>query len=390
MKQWIITLVLCLAPFTSLATEANQTSQAGRFYVNPMVGGLQMESSAYDPEVNYSLGGGYNYNANLSSEFRASYAQEKSGPDGDVQTFTLGALYHLLPEQRLVPYLAAGIGVLTVDQEGDDNDHHLQLNYGAGLKYFLNQDWAVNTELRHLLATSGEPNNLLYSAGVVYFFGGEQPAPAPATTAVAVRLDSDGDGIYDDEDRCPNTPAGMRVDTKGCLLDSDGDGVYETFDQCPNTARGMAVDNWGCPLDSDGDGVYDDLDKCPNSAPGARVDQFGCQIKLTLLIQFDTDKEVIRPQHFGDMANAAAFISAYPGEKILIAGHTDSDGSEAYNQRLSQKRAQAVLNYLVSKHNIDATHLTARGFGESQPVASNATAAGKQQNRRVELSLFNN
>jgi OOP family OmpA-OmpF porin len=90
------------------------------------------------------------------------------------------------------------------------------------------------------------------------------------------------------------------------------------------------------------------------------------------------------------MTNAAAFINKYPGEKILIAGHTDSDGSEAYNLQLSQKRADAVKAYLIQNYAIDGANLTAKGFGESQPIADNTTAAGKQKNRRVELSLFNN
>ncbi|PLX94080.1 MAG: outer membrane beta-barrel domain-containing protein [Desulfuromonas sp.] len=415
MKKWYLAaLLFCLIPLNLIAAEANQASQAGRFFVNPMVGIIDMESSSYDPEANFSLGGGYNYNANLSSEILATYAQDKSGPDSDVYSVSIGGIYHLIPEESLVPYLVAGLGLLTVDEDGEDNDHHGQLNYGAGLKYFLNEDFALNTEVRHMLATSGEPNNLLASAGLVYYFGGEKPAPAP--------LDSDGDGVFDAEDQCPGTPAGVTVDGKGCPLDTDGDGVYDYLDKCPGTPAGVAVDSKGCPLDtdgdgvydyldkcpgtpagvkvdavgcplpidSDGDGVYDDVDRCPNSPAGAHVDEYGCQLVLTLLIEFDTNKALIRPQHIQDMTNAAAFINKYPGEKILIAGHTDSDGSEAYNLQLSQKRADAVKAYLIQNYAIDGANLTAKGFGESQPIADNTTAAGKQKNRRVELSLFNN
>ena len=388
MKKWCwAVLLFCLIPASLMAAQANQSSQSGRFFVNPMVGIIDMESSSYDPEANFSLGGGYNYNANLSSEILATYAEDKSGSDSDVYSISIGAVYHLIPEESLVPYLVAGLGLLTVDEEGDDNDHHGQLNYGAGLKYFLNDDFALNTEIRHMLVTSGEPNNVLASAGLVYYFGGEKPLPV-----ISPPLDGDGDGVIDADDRCPGTPAGVAVDTKGCPLDTDGDGVYDYLDQCPGTAKGVAVDAVGCPLpvDSDGDGVYDDVDRCPNTPKGAHVDEFGCQLILTLLIEFDTDKAAIRPQHMDDMANAAAFIKKYPGEKILISGHTDSDGSEAYNQRLSQKRADTVKAYLINNYALDGANMTSKGFGENQPIADNTTAAGKQKNRRVELSLFNN
>lgn len=418
MKRWIVAaLLLSVIPHTGHAGE-NQAAQAGRFFINPMVGGLHMESSSYDPEVNYSVAGGYNYNANLSVEILAGFAQEKSGPDSEVYHAGIGALYHFMPEKRLVPYLAVGIGLLAVNEAHDDTDHHSRFDYGVGLKYFLNKDFAVNTEVRHMLASSGEPNNLMYSAGLVYYFGGEaRPAPPPTPApldrdgdgvidrldtcpgtpaGVAVDrqgcpLDSDGDGVYDYRDKCPATPTGAPVDWQGCPLDSDGDGVYDYLDKCPGTSQGVAVDLDGCalPQDSDGDGVYDDVDRCPDTAAGAHVDEYGCQLVLTLLLQFDVNKAVIRPEHVKDMAAAAEFINTYPGKKILIAGHTDSDGSADYNQALSQRRAHAVKTYLIENYGIDGTILTAKGFGESRPIADNSSATGKQQNRRVEISLFN-
>lgn len=391
----IIALMLCTLPTMLLASEANQSSQAGRFYINPMVGGLDMESSSYDPEINYSLGGGYNYNANLSSEFRVSFANEENGANSDATTAFIGAIYHLMPEGRLVPYLAAGIGGLLIDDSDADSDLFSQVNYGAGLKYFINEDMAINTEVRHMLASSGEPNNVMYGAGLVFYFGGDKPAPVATPEPAPVvkpAVDSDGDGVFDEMDKCPNTPSGVSVDSKGCPLDSDNDGVYDTFDKCPTTPAGVAVDSKGCalPVDSDGDGVYDNVDRCPNSAPGAHVDEYGCQLTLTLLIQFDTNKDAIRPQHTQDMVSAAAFINKYPSETVMIAGHTDSDGSELYNQQLSQKRAQAVCDYLVTSHGINVEQVTVKGFGESQPAVENTSAANKQQNRRVELTLFNN
>ncbi|MDY0190154.1 MAG: OmpA family protein [Desulfuromonas sp.] len=391
-KVMVLALFMCVMPAMLWAGEANQAAQAGRFFINPMVGGLDMESSSYDPEINYSLGGGYNYDANLSSEFRLSYANEENGPDSDVTTAFIGAIYHLMPEERLVPYVAAAVGGLLIDESDSDSDLFSQINYGAGLKYFINENMALNTEVRHMLSSNGEPNNVMYGAGLIYYFGGEKPAPVPVSPVVKPPVDSDGDGVFDDMDKCPNTPAGVSVDSEGCPLDSDGDGVYDTYDQCPATPAGVAVDNTGCalPVDSDGDGIFDNADRCPNSPPGAHVDEYGCQLALTLLIQFDTNKDDIRPQYTHDMANAAAFINKYPGETVMIAGHTDSDGSAQYNQQLSQKRAQAVCDYLSTHYSINVGQVIVKGFGEDQPVVANTSAANKQQNRRVELSLFNN
>jgi outer membrane protein OmpA-like peptidoglycan-associated protein len=92
------------------------------------------------------------------------------------------------------------------------------------------------------------------------------------------RMDADGDGVYDDQDSCPNTPAGARVDAKGCPLDTDRDGVADYMDSCPYTAAGVGVDGKGCPMDADGDGVADYMDKCPNTPAGVGVDGKGCPL----------------------------------------------------------------------------------------------------------------
>jgi OmpA-OmpF porin, OOP family len=99
-----------------------------------------------------------------------------------------------------------------------------------------------------------------------------------AVNAEGCPLDSDGDGVADHLDRCPNTPAGVAVNAQGCPLDSDGDGVPDNLDRCPNTPAGVAVNAQGCPLDSDGDGVPDAQDACPNTPAGMRVDARGCQL----------------------------------------------------------------------------------------------------------------
>jgi OOP family OmpA-OmpF porin len=142
-------------------------------------------------------------------------------------------------------------------------------------------------------------------------------------------------------------------------------------------------------LDSDGDGVTDSLDQCPNTPRGIRVDRVGCpvpipeKVSITLLIEFDFDKAVVRPQYHNDIEKIANFLSAYSKTNADLEGHTDSIGSDEYNMQLSKRRAESVKKYLVDMFNVDAARVSTVGYGESKPVASNDTEEGRQRNRRV-------
>ncbi len=204
--------------------------------------------------------------------------------------------------------------------------------------------------------------------------------------------DSDGDGVNDDMDRCPNTPAGASVDSRGCTVvaDSDGDGVNDDMDRCPNTPAGASVDSRGCTVvaDSDGDGVNDDMDRCPNTPAGAEVDSKGCLRKVVLQnLNFTVNKAELTADSKAALDEMAATLKGNPAvRQITITGHTDSSGAAAYNQMLSEKRARAVGDYFISK-GIAADKITTQGMGETQPVADNATSAGRLKNRRVELAV---
>ena len=158
--------------------------------------------------------------------------------------------------------------------------------------------------------------------------------------------------------------------------DTDGDGVYDHLDRCPGTPRGTLVDAVGCPLapkpaaplDSDGDGVYDDDDFCPDTPRGATVD----------------DRAEIRPAYEPELEAVATVLENNPAVKIQIQGHTDSVGAAAYNRQLSEKRARAVMEWLIQE-GIDRKRLSAVGLGEARPIASNDSAEGRERNRRVEL-----
>ncbi len=209
-------------------------------------------------------------------------------------------------------------------------------------------------------------------------------------------VDSDGDGVADGIDKCPDTPKGAQVDATGCPKDSDGDGVPDGLDKCPDTPKGAQVDAAGCPKDSDGDGVPDGTDKCPDTPKGKKVDEKGCEIlfdevRSTLVLKgvnFEFNSADLTPNSRTILDSVAASLREWKEIRVEVAGHTDSIGSDGYNKTLSQRRAESVRKYLVSK-GVDGSRLTAKGYGESKPIADNGTDAGRAENRRVELKKLN-
>ncbi|NOQ51117.1 MAG: outer membrane beta-barrel domain-containing protein [Desulfuromonadaceae bacterium] len=396
-------IALCLVLFCLLTSPVWAEIQPGVFTLSPMIGGYVFDDDQnLEDSFLLSLGLGYNLNKNWAVEAvftdTDADADNASGSDTDVQTYRLDTLYHFMPDNKLVPYLAAGIGGISAEPDVGGRHDHLLANYGAGIKYFFNENVALRADVRHLLDFPEPENNLIYSAGLLFQFGAPAPAPQPVAipapapapqpepAPVVAPADSDGDGVIDDQDKCPGTPKGVKVNADGCPPDSDGDGVYDYCDKCPNTPEGAPVDRQGCPLDSDGDGVYDYQDRCPGTPAGVSVDTGGCPTKLTLHINFCHDSNKVGPEFDSEIAKAAQCISDYPGNVVFIDGHTDSTGAAAYNQQLSEQRAAAVKNRLVEKFNIPESRMTARGFGETQPVADNKTKEGRFQNRRVDVA----
>lgn len=204
--------------------------------------------------------------------------------------------------------------------------------------------------------------------------------------------DTDKDGLNDEEDKCP-TVAGL-ARYQGCPIpDTDKDGINDEEDKCP-TQPGPAS-NQGCPLvDTDKDGIMDPDDKCPELF-GTAENQ-GCpDIKADITrkidyaaqnIYFTTGKSTLLSRSFKGLDEVAKVIAENPGTNLVIEGHTDNTGDDAFNMKLSESRAAAVKAYLVKK-GVDESRLTSAGYGETQPVADNKTAAGRQKNRRVEMKL---
>ncbi len=217
--------------------------------------------------------------------------------------------------------------------------------------------------------------------------------------------DNDSDGIADKIDDCPLDPEDRdgTDDQDGCPdLDNDADGIADKIDGCPDNPEDP--DGWedddGCPdCDNDGDGVLecpDVVDQCPAEAAPDQPD--GCpkkydlivvtetKIELKQTVYFDTNKASIKKVSFELLDQVAEALSDYPKIEVRIEGHTDSQGKDKFNKKLSQKRAESVRKYLIGK-GIDGGRMVAQGFGEEVPIADNRTKDGRAQNRRVEFFI---
>jgi outer membrane protein OmpA-like peptidoglycan-associated protein len=241
--------------------------------------------------------------------------------------------------------------------------------------------------------------------GVFDGIDGCEGTPAGATVdASGCPTDADKDGVFDGVDTCAETPAGARVDATGCPHDSDGDAVLDGLDQCEGTPRGCIVNANGCHTDADQDSVCDGVDKCPDTPPSVRVDLTGCPIQVSVKetqmietgmirlqdINFETGKNVIKQESYATLDEVGNILVRWPQLRIEVGGHTDARGSEGLNQRLSEARAKAVLDYLTNKFpQLSAAQFTTVGYGERQPIASNKTALGMAKNRRVEFKVLN-
>jgi outer membrane protein OmpA-like peptidoglycan-associated protein len=262
--------------------------------------------------------------------------------------------------------------------------------------------------------------------------------------ALGKAKDTDGDGVADKKDKCPDTPAGVAVDVNGCPLDKDGDGIPDYKDECPDIAglaslngcpdkdgdgiadrvdecpdvaglkkfngcpdtdgdgipdakdecpqspKGCAVDAKGCPLDTDKDGIIDCEDKCPTVA-GTKENK-GCPVVVTCVdfevspVYFDFDKSALRPEGIAALDAFVTKLGDCKNYEIVVKGHTCSIGSTAYNQKLSERRAQEVVKYLLTK-GVNNAFIGAKGYGETQPAVPNTSKANREKNRRAEIDL---
>lgn len=369
-------------------------AQEDEFYISPMLSFIDENGEKlYDNDRGVSLDVG----RAISERWNFEVGVRRFDPEGPgAQTqreidFDFQRVFRR--SQRFSPYVLFGVGVIDADLTTSPiDDTSAAFSVGAGFlaDIFGDAKAALRVEYRSryddLFSNSGDDDIL--SIGIQFPFGGK---PEPVMTRAA-DPDSDGDGVPDSADRCPNTPRGDRVDANGCtiVLDDDRDGVPNDRDQCPNTMAGVAVDEDGCELDSDGDGVVNRLDQCPDTRAGAVVDVNGCEIRDEISlpgVNFETNSDVLVSDAVSVLNEATETLLRNPQLVVEVAGHTDSDGAAEYNLDLSNRRAAAVRQFFIDR-GVAADSLTARGYGESQPIADNTTAAGKAMNRRVVLRIL--
>ncbi len=334
---------------------------AGGVTITPGVGQYGYESDrGLEDDTLYSIGLGYQFDSPWSLELnylKVETETEVGNVDVDQDMLRLDALYHFDRSGNWQPYLAIGAGETEFESMGA-NDKQTAINGGGGVKYYFTDNVALRSDLRVINSIDAEMTDVALTFGVNFLLGsvGSKPAPAPAKPVV---VDSDNDGVPDSSDRCPQTPAGVNVDSVGCPLDSDNDGVPNYKDQCPDTSAGAKVDAKGC---------YIMLEEAK---------------EVELKVTFANNSAEVKPEFYGEIEQVATFMREFPLTSVVIEGHTDDRGAESYNQQLSERRAKAVADILSSRFNVDQSRVGYRGYGEARPVADNNTADGRAANRRV-------
>ncbi len=423
-------VVFVFAVFLGLVQAAQSSDwivDENQWYFSPMIGfTFEDQDRMSDNGYVLDLGLGKQIAENWSIEFSGFLGRHGGFNELDQFGLTVDMLRHLDSSGVISPYLLFGTGVIKTDVDeapsiSSDLDYNNFIG-SAGIGFIspmgnANARFRGEARYRLDLADPDKFSDWIVSAGIYMPVG---PAPAqqpvdlpdsdgdgvpddidlcPATMAGATvdqygcEMDSDGDGVADSKDRCPNTPKGTKVDARGCppAKDSDGDGVTDPNDKCPGTPRAAKVDANGCELDDDGDGVVNSLDSCPDTPKGARIDVRGCEIrdKIDLPgVQFELESARLIAESTAILDEAAETLKRNPDVKVEAQGYTDTTGSAAYNLDLSDRRAKSVRQYLVDK-GVNPANITAKGYGEANPVADNSTREGRIRNRRVELRILN-
>jgi len=333
--------------------------------------------------------------------------------------------YQILKNTKIDPFIEIGGGYTWIDEIGSGT-----VNGGVGVNFWFTDNIGVSfqTQYKHAFEDFGV-KHFQHLAGISIKFGGtdtdgdgiyDKDDACPEVAGLEAFNgcpDSDGDGIEDGKDSCPNEAGSKEMN--GCP-DSDGDGIADKDDACPNEAGLAALagcpdgdgdgvadkddscpteagpaENNGCPWpDKDGDGVLDKDDQCPDVA--GTVANAGCpevteEVQKQLndyarTILFDTGKSSIKAESTSVMVDIIQILNEYPNAKFTVEGHTDSVGGATTNQKLSESRANSVRDFLIDK-GIGSDRLSAVGYGEDKPIATNNNRAGRAQNRRVEINL---
>ena len=325
---------MLFAAIAALSASAYANDHKADVFINGGHIGFSDDVPFEDSNI-WGLSAGYTLTEKWTLEAAASRFDtdiKNTGIDVEGTQYRLDALYHLDKQNGWTPFVVAGLGDQALDFEGDTTHNDTLINLGVGLKRDLGKNFQFRGDFRNYNSIDNEYNELAITFGLGYRFGVKQApvAPAPAPAPVVVKeVDSDGDGVFDSKDQCANTPKTHKVDAVGCSLK-----LTEV-------------------------------------------------VEIELNITFDSAKAVIKPEFEKEVSQLANFMDQYADTVVTVEGHTDSQGADAYNQKLSQNRADAVKAMLITKYGISADRVKAVGYGEAQPIADNATADGREQNRRV-------
>ena len=330
---------------------------------------------------------GYNFTdrfgVEAAGQFSPSRVDDKSQPftrqgqftspmdDVDVSMYHVDLLYHFMPQAKFNPFVTAGYGVAHYSPNINSKSTISAVNAGVGAKYWVAENVALRVDVRDNMIFDEHIHNMEATAGVVFRFGGDSKtvvaqaaAPPAAAAAAAVPSDRDGDGVSDALDNCPGTPAGVSVDRNGCPPDSDRDGVADYLDKCAGTPAGVAVDMNGCP---------------PAKVKGAELAAAVAEPEVVVLsfedIHFDFDQSTLKPGAKIILKRNIELLKENPRAQIRIAGYTSAAGTEEYNQKLSERRADSVREYLVSEGGIGSERLTMVGYGETRPAVNEPSPA---------------
>ena len=341
------------------------TIVASLFASNIQIGiGFGRSSASDSPIKNYDYGnfriGKYlPKNHILRLEFERATDISLNNKKAPLERLLLNVEHYFNFDSKFVSYAFVGGGYQWVKGEYDNS---AVADLGVGARYNITKMFDVFVEARGLRDFHSNDNHYGILGGVEFNFGGEEAAHVKEVIEEPIKpvkqvVDSDGDGVLDNLDKCPNTPAGVKVDKNGC------------------------------PIDSDYDGVPDYLDKCPNTPKSMKVDKNGCAISFNFNITFDTNSAKIKPEFIPEIKKFADFLKSHPDIKAEIQGYTDNVGKYEYNMVLSEKRAKAVYEALI-KCGVNSNQLTWAGYGENNPIASNDTPEGRAKNRRVVAKII--
>lgn len=377
-------LALALLSLSAAATAADDT--VGKWYVAPLIYGVRTGNDrnvADDTAISAAVGKNLSSAWSVEAAFSHGHFGAESQSDAlDINALSVDFLRHFYRDAAIHPYVTFGVVDSNESRPSIGSYDRAMIQAGLGLLARIATKADVGILELRLEAKGrwheswltdphqGTPADFLLGLGVQFNFGAtaagpsqvkELVVPPPAAepaAAPAPPKDSDGDGVTDDLDRCPNTPAGVKVDASGC------------------------------PLDSDHDGVPDYLDKCPGTPAGIKVDANGCEIEEIVLkgVNFDFNSAKLTHASEAVLDEVVTLLTLRRGAPAILGGHTDGKGKHEYNMKLSERRAAAVRDYLVAK-GIPAASLTAKGYGETKPIAPNTTDEGRAQNRRVTLEF---